>query len=327
VSVARYVYVPEEWERQQRAASTRDLVIQIAIWVVFGGMLVAAAIGGMVAWSRGRYAPRLFFAAAAIVLGAATITFANGWPMVMAQFQTSIPLQIQQIGVVAVGFVGFALLAVVVGLAIGAIPHGLAGLGRLPDRDAVTLGVAVGLFGAGVGVLAAWLRTPVWASFPAVGSLGTLVPALAEATSPIAGFFTRLAIVTATLLTIERITHSWTQHRAAGAVTLALVGFLSAGVPSSGHAAGWAMAGTLLAAALVFSYVTLLRFDITLVPVALGTMAAVGAIARGAQRPFTGALPGSILAAVVAGLLAYWWLKALRSVRTSSASAESGSSA
>jgi hypothetical protein len=84
---------------------------------------------------------------------------------------------------------------------------------------------------------------------------------------------------------------------------------------------GWALAGALLAGALVLSYVTLLRFDITLVPIATGTMMAVALLGRGSQRPFPGALPGSILAAVLVGLLAYWWLKALRSVRTSGASA------
>jgi hypothetical protein len=320
-SVARYIYVPEEWDRQQRAASTRNTVIQIAVSVVFGGLLLAAAIGGMVAWSRGKYAPRLFLAAAAMVLGASVIDIGNGWPTVLAQLNTAVPLQIQLIGVIAIGFVGLALLGAVIGLAIGAIPHGVAGLGRLPQSDAVKLGVALGLFGAAVAALGAVLRTPVWARFPAVGSLGSVMPILAEAIDPVVGFLTRVAVMAAMLLTIDRITRSWTERRAAGVVALAVIGFLSAGVPSSGHAMGWALAGALLAGALVLSYVTLLRFDITLVPMATGTMMAVALVGRGAQRPFPGALLGSILAALLVGLLAYWWLKALRSVRYQGASA------
>jgi hypothetical protein len=119
--------------------------------------------------------------------------------------------------------------------------------------------------------------------------------------------------VTAILLSIDRVTHSWTRRRPAGLAALALIGFLSVGVPPAAQLGGWALAGAILSAALVTAYVTLLRFDITLVPVALGTMIAVGAIARGMQRPFPGALAGSIAGAFLIALVAYWWLLALRS--------------
>jgi hypothetical protein len=314
-SVGRYIYVPEEWERQQRAGSTRNIVIQVVIAVVFGGLLLAAAIGGMIAWSRGRYAPRLFLAGAGIVLAASVVNVANGWPSVMASLSTSAPLPIQLIGIIAVGLVGLALLAAVVGLAIGALPQPLAALGTLPARDGLPLGVAAGLFGAAAGAVATWLRAPVWAQFPAVGPLGSVVPLVAAAIDPIAGFMTRMAIVTTLLLAIDRLTHSWTRRRAGGLVALAAIGFLSVGVPPGAQLGGWALAGAVLAVALVAAYVTLLRFDITLVPVALGTMLVVGAVGRAVQRPFPGALAGSILGAVLIALLAYWWLEALISFR------------
>jgi hypothetical protein len=148
-----------------------------------------------------------------------------------------------------------------------------------------------------------------------VGSAGAVVPILAEATDPISAFLTRLAVMMATLLFVERITCSWTRRRAVGLAALGVVGFLSAGTPASTHLGGWALAGGVTAVALVVAYATLLRFDLTLVPIALGTMMAVGALVQGASRPFPGALPGGILAAILTALLAYWWLKALRFFR------------
>src|SRR5258706_14790949 len=122
-SVARYIYVPEEWERQQRAASTRNIVIQIAISVVFAGLLLSAAIGGMIAWSRGRYAPRLFLAAAAMGLAASIVDLANNWSTLIAALSTSAPLQIQLLGILAVGLIGVTLLAAIIWLTVGALPH------------------------------------------------------------------------------------------------------------------------------------------------------------------------------------------------------------
>jgi hypothetical protein len=214
-----------------------------------------------------------------------------------------------------VGLVGFALLSAVIGLAIGGVPHRLAGLGKITDRDAVTLGVAACLAGAAVAAIAAVLRTPAWALFPSVSALGTMVPFVATAVDPVAGFLTRLAVMTAALVTIDRITGSWTRRRAVGALLLAAIGFLSVGVPISGHAPGWAAAGVIVAVALTITYMTLLRFDLTLIPLALGTMIGAGVIARGAHGAYPGALPGSIAGALLLGVVAWFWFRALRRLK------------
>ena len=88
-----------------------------------------------------------------------------------------------------------------------------------------------------------------------------------------------LAVVMTALL-CDRSGHaSWTHRRWIGVAGLAAIGFLRqacrpARTPPAGRSRG-----LLTAAALVAAYVTLLRFDPTLVPLALGTMAAVRGVA------------------------------------------------
>ena len=166
-SVGRYVHVPEDWERSERAASTRNTILRILTGVVFGGLLVAAAVLGVIAWSRGRYAPRLFFATAAVMLVASIADAANGWPAVLASLQTALPLPLQILGVIGIGLVALTVTSSLAGLAIGALPHRLANAGELADRDALRLGVAAGLFAAAVSFAAVALRTPDWAAAPA----------------------------------------------------------------------------------------------------------------------------------------------------------------
>jgi len=314
-SVSRYVHVPEAWERQQRAASTRNLIISVAESIVFGGLLLGSAIVGMMAWSRGRYVPRLFLYAAAIVLVAAGTAVLNNLPIVIATLPTAAPLPLQLIGVIAISAVGVTILAALIGLAIGAIPPRLTDLGRIGDRDAAMLAIAAGCVGAMLAAAAAAVRAPVWARVPALGAAGATLPLADAILDPLGGLMSRVAIITATLATIDRACASWTRRRGVSVAVLVAIGFLAGGTPAGSHAAGWAVAGAITAAAFAILYVGLLRFDITLVPLALAVMSAIGVLARGAERAYPGALAGSVLGAVALGLVGWFWFRALRTTR------------
>jgi len=318
-AVSRYVFVPEDWDRRQRAASTRNLIIQIAESIVFGGLLLGSAIAGIIAWSRSRYAPRLFLYAAAFVLIISAVDFLNKLQIVIAALRTEVPLQLQLIGVIAISGVGLTVLAAAVGLALGAIPARLAGIGRLDDRDAVRLAIAAGCVGAAFAAAAAALRAPVWARFPAIDSIGATLPLVDTVLEPIAAFMTRMTIVVATLATIDRLCGSWTRRKMLSIGALVAIGFLAGGTPAGSHAGGWVLAGLITAAGLAIIYVGLLRFDITLVPLALSVMAAIGQIVRGAGAVYPGALPGSVLAAAALLAIGWWWFRALRTFQAPAA--------
>jgi Type II CAAX prenyl endopeptidase Rce1-like len=322
-SAGRFVYVPEEWQRQDRAAETRNTILRIGSTLVFGGLLVGAAVAGVILWSRRQYTPRLFLVAAATTFVVSVAKFANGWPTVLAVIPTAVPLPIALAGVIGIGMVGLILTSSLVGLALGAQPLRLGTCLDLPDRDARILGGAAGLFGAAVGMTAAWLRTPAWAQFPDLTPLGNVAPILQVVMEPITGWLTRTAVILATLVTVERWTSESPSRRAAALAALAAIGVLAAGAPVGVHIRDWLLAATVTAAGLVVAYVWLLRFDLTMVPLALGTMSAVAALAHGVQRPISGALIASIGAAVLIELLAFWSLGALR--RWRAAAVRSGS--
>src|SRR5262249_41586182 len=112
-----------------------------------------------------------------------------------------------------------------------------------------------------------------------------------------------------------RLCGSWKRRRVVAVVVLAAIGFLAGGTPAGSHASGWALAGLLTALALVILYAGLLRFDLTLVPLALAVMTAIGGVMRGMNGGSPGALTGSIVAAVALVLVGLWWFYALRPTR------------
>ena len=311
-SVRRYVFVPEDWTRQERAAGIRSTIARILAGVIFGGVLLAAAVLGVIVWSRGRYAPVVFVLGTALMLAASLVNAANGYPTILASLSTAQPLPLQLAAIAGVGLVGLTLIAALVGLALGAVPRRLVDMGRLPDRDAILLGIAGGLVAAGVAGIGTWLRTPPWARLPDIAALNTAIPFVEVATDPIAGFLTRLAVLLAMFIGIDRLTNGWTRWRIPAAIALAVVGFVAAGPPAGAAVSGWLTAGALTGAALVVGYVTLLRIDLSMTPLVLGSAAILGALARGAQRPFPGALPASLIAGILMAGVAWLWFRALR---------------
>ena len=254
-----------------------------------------------------------------MLLGASIVKAANGWPEVMARLTTAAPLRLQIAGVVALGLVSALLSAALVGLALGSVPRRLTASGKMEERGAAQLGVAAGLFVSVLGAVAWALRTPLWARVPDVAGAGTVFPALHAAIDPLPGLLVQFAVALSALLLIDRLTASWTRRHSAGIAALAIVGFLSGGVPAGGGLGGWAAGGVLMAGGVVFVYVTLLRLDLTIVPIGLATTAAVRALASGSGRSYPGALAGAMAAAILAMGLGWWWFRALRQERARAA--------
>jgi Type II CAAX prenyl endopeptidase Rce1-like len=319
----RFIYVPEERQRAERAAETRNTILRVLGTLVFAGLLVGAAVAGVILWSRRRFTVRLFLAATLLMFAVSVAAAANGWPSIVAALPTAAPLPLAVGGVIAISFVALVLRAALVGLALGAQPQRMESCGALNLVDARRLGIAAGFAGAAAAGVAAAIRTPAWAQAPDLNALGNVLPLLDVVLDPVTGFLTRTAIVLATLVTIDHLTLGWTRRRTLGIAALALIGFLAGGAPSGLQMGRWVLAGVVTMAALEAAYIFLLRFDLSMVPLTIGVMMAVATIARGLQRAFPGELLAAIASATVVLLLAAWTFAAVRRAIAAQAAAVS----
>ena len=311
-SVGRFIFVPEEWERRASSVETRNVILQVATALVPSGAMITLAVLAVIAWSRRRFAPRLFLIALAQFLLVSAATFANSWPSLLARLSTSQPYSLQIGALIGGGGVGLLIAAAVPSLVLGALPVAIENADRLSNQVALRLGAAAGLIGAGTIVGAAWLRTPVWASAPDVAPLGTAWPMVAVLLGPMTTFLTRMALVGGVLAAIGRHTSEWTDRRPSGVIAIAVIGCAAAGAPAGSAIGGWVAAVVVCAAVLAAVSASLLSLDLTMVPIALGVVGAIEALLTGAARAYPGALWYGLLAAVAVMLVAWWWFSALR---------------
>ena len=310
--VGRFVFVPEAWQRDADSAATRNVILAVVTSVVPVGTMITLGVTAVIAWSRRRFAPRIFVAAMAQLAVVSAVMYANSWPTLVARLSTSQPYSLQIGALIGAGSVGLLLAALVPALVLGAVPVGVAEGGRLPDRLAVTLGAAAGVVGAGVLLAAAWLRTPPWASAPEVAPLGTIVPAVAVALAPVASVLGRLALIAGALAAIGRHTAGWSERRVTGFAALFLIGCAGAGSPTGSAVAGWAIAVVICGAAFALVGSLLLSLDLSMVAIAAGVLGAVEALLTAGAGAYPGASWHGVLAAIVALGVGWWWFRVLR---------------
>ena len=164
----RYVFVPEDWQRQQRHEQATLGVLGIVRVLLVIIVIITAAAFGIIAWSRRAFpvgfALRYFLLS--LVFG--SIGLINGWPRIMARFQTAQPLELQvTVGLIALAFgqLLFAgIFALVGGWAVSELPR------REGRRPSIALGLACGAIASGLLTAFSHFST---ASAPLVGDLSS----------------------------------------------------------------------------------------------------------------------------------------------------------
>jgi hypothetical protein len=297
----RFVFIPEDWERADRALQSRFSIGRVVKSVTLAGLVLCGLGFGIAAWSRKRFAVRVALMTFVALLVCSLIAALNQWPATRLAFSTAQPLQLQitmaivgpAVGILIAG-AAFALLA---GYVIRWLQPPIAS-----EREAVLAGLGVGFALAGGLACAALLRVNAAPPWPALGLLGTYSSWIATLVGVIAQSLTQTVVL---LFIFGLLNRLGARSLAAAAVLAFLAGALLL-LPWGAKSFG-AWLGSTGITALVFAsaYVLVLRRDLTLVPMAGAAAAAVNALGNGLARAYPAALFQAIVASAL--VLAFGW--------------------
>jgi hypothetical protein len=308
----RFVYVPEEWSRAQRSrvailGAVRLIGVAVLALVAAGG-----AVAAIVAWSRKRFEASVFFRVASLVFVAAGLSAANAWPLAQGRFVTAAPYLLQAMAVVVSGLVVCLAEAGATGLLAGLIVRWAADSSAFDRRTAMMFGVGLGLAGSALGTGVLHLPGAAVVGWPGFDQAGTFLPVLALMLAPIAQFALTTALLGFVFGGVNIATRGWTRHRIGFMAALALFG-MAAGVLRAN--ALWVGLPAVLVTAVLYAGFFLaasrwvLRFDLSPIPVAVGTLLVMESTKGAWMHPFPGSAAGYVLAALVACALAWWWTR------------------
>jgi membrane protease YdiL (CAAX protease family) len=314
--VSRYIHVPEEWERDDRNRQVLPGVLGIVgvIVVVLG--LIAGVVVGVISWTRKKFSVAGFLVAFTVLLLSSILTTVNNWPTLLSQLDTSQPFLFQVIILLAGMAIAFGLIAVVVGIVVGWVQRMQVDSGPQSATlvQSITIGVSLAVLVAGLRAMAGSFgaaQAPEWAS---LASASAYVPVLGVALSPLfPSLITPAAFLLLAFTAIRSWTRGWTRLQGSFYAVLFILGWLLGGSVSGG-VLGWVVSGALAGILLLILYPYVLRYDLTVIPVGVATLAILAQARQVAMAAYPGAVVGGILAIVLLAAAGVFWTMKLRRV-------------
>ena len=311
VDARRFVFVPEDWERAFRSEESVLSILGWLRYLVVGLVMIAGMVTAIVLWSRRDFPARFAGVAFAALAVAGLVQFANNWPGVEAQFSTAQPFDLQRAVAIVAGLLQ-VLSAAAVALFAG-FAHGRARAATgARTRAPVVVGIALGFAVAGL-VRALWLMSralaPAW---PGYGAAQAVFPVVREGLAPIPTVLTRAAVLLVAFAVAHQLTRGWTRRRVAFGALLFVFGAFGGQLGSGSTPILWLEQAVFSGLVFLAAYVFILRYDFTLVPVAIGTMAALSGLRTALLGAYPGAVAGGLVGLVVAVAVAALWFQALR---------------
>ncbi len=311
VDAYRYIHVPEEWSRQERNQRNLPRIIGISCTIVVVLLIIAGAIGAIVSWSRKNFSARTFWSFWALIFGLNLVGFINGWPSLMAQFSTDQPLKFQTLIFAGSGVIAALLTSVAFALVIGLAQSWKKPQAQIETAKALSWGFALGISIAGLLALAGFLAPPLQPHWAQYSSAGNYLPLLDASLDPVGRFIMQTALLLLVVVAVDRFTGGWTRRKELFSALIILLGMILAGARSVETLPIWLMSGPLMGVLLLLAYIFVLRFNLTLVPLAVSVLILLGEVKQGIAQPIPAALPGAIIAIVLTVLLAFFWHKKL----------------
>lgn len=323
VDALRFVFVPEDWERADRALQSGFKTGAIIKGIAIAVIIITGIVIALIAWSRKKLTGRTVLAVFGLLFASMLGSLLNRWPATVAGFSTAQPLDLQRILSIVGPLVGGLFIAGSIALLAGLVSRWVRP-SPVDERRALLLGVGTGLAITGGLALTLLVRVEAGPEWPSYTAAGNYVPWAVSAFGAFLQFFTKTAVLLFIFAALDRATGGW-QRRRAPAALLVLVACALLMLSGGGLSLGmWLASAALSGLFLVVVYFHVLRHDLTIIPMVVAVGEAVNVVVYGSVRVYPGAMPAAVLAIITYLALGWWSTRLLRRTSNDHAAAATG---
>ncbi|MEE8434199.1 MAG: hypothetical protein V3S64_05365 [bacterium] len=304
----RYVFLPEEWVRQEEERLNLLTVVNgvsIALLTLF---LISGLVLALVGWTRGQFSFRVFRRFFLLIGGLEVLNIVNGWPATIDSLSPIEPLFNQLFSEFGGSLMQTVTVAAMGGLMAGVLPAWGSGERSFPVTP--WGGLALGLIAAAAMAMAARVSEPLYPFWPDYDPAGSWVPWLTAFSDLLKGFLFFGVFGTFLFAVFNQWSSGWTRRKPwMIGIGLAL-GFAFAGL-SAESLVSWLIGGLLAGPFLLAVYLLVFRHHLAAAVPGFAAITLLGSVSRIVHNAFPGAITLGILEMVaVAGgaWVLYRWL-------------------
>ncbi len=303
----RYVFIPEQWLRQERQ---EQLIIKIITMIcrlllaLFFVFIIVRNVNNRHFYSFWRKLAFTFFY---IFLVKSTIQAYNLWPLLRGAFITSEPYMHQWFITMITVSIQIIIQAIFVGLLAGLTGSYSLYIKQSVQRFRIILGIGLGALLTGL-MSALTIITPplkpLWADYI---SGSAQWPALSFGLVAITSFVLTTCILLLIIMMVDSITKGWTERLWSGRLLCLSIGILLIGSVQVDSIRELCLMGICFGIFLIFAYSCIIRFDKSIVPIMVATISVLSIIQQGVFNAYPGVIQGAVLASILIVSLAWWW--------------------
>lgn len=308
----RYIHVPEEWQRAERSRTNIAQLVTLLCGLIVYLLFLLGLIIALIRWSTKKFAASFFVYSFLTLFALSLINLINGWPQIIANFNTSEPFANQVFKTVSFASVANLIKSAVIALII-ALTFGIQRYYKLANPlYSLISGILSGVCIAGLYALLLFMAPsvqPVWAQYAA---LGNVLSFIAPTTTVLYLFIMITALFLLLCNAADYSTDNWHKNRLLGLLLLIFFTVVITGLQVPPHVISWLIISTILGIIIAILYYYVIRFDHAMIPLIVGIVF----IGRLLQQALFNAFPGAFLAysfaACIVALAACGWWKKLR---------------
>jgi len=308
VTTFRYIHLPEDWKRKYQNKESLKKNIDNFGYNFLLFLVIAASATAVIIWSRKNYSAKAFFYGFAILFVICLLRLVNEFPGEMAEFSTIEPLTNQYVSEITSSLFALILAPLIFGLLFGLTQAKKDSQSSISGVKASLIGVSLGTIFVSVNSLLKYLMPSDDLSWIDYSAADSYFPVLQASLEPLESFIIKTISFILLFLSIDRLTKGWTVRRilissATIVFSLAYVAVLRQDISL------WLLQGIFSGIILLLFYIFVFRNDISIIPITSAAISILALIQVGAERAYSGAVPGALITIVIIGSSSFYLLK------------------